>query len=83
MLFARSWLVARSPSKRAAISSSWVRDLRHTCASLLPLDGATDREIMELLGHSSTNITMNVDAHVLDESKRRLAARMDDLLGGN
>jgi integrase len=47
---------------------------------LLLLDGASDREIMELLGHSSTHITMNIYAHVLDESKRRLAARMDSLL---
>jgi integrase len=67
--------------KRAAINPSWVHDLRHTCASLLLLDGASDREVMELLGHSSTNITMNIYAHVLDESKRRLAARMDGLLG--
>jgi integrase len=69
--------------KRTAISPSRVHDLRHTCASLLLLDGATDREIMELLGHSSTNITMNIYAHVLDESKRRLATRMDGLLGEN
>jgi integrase len=67
--------------KRAAINPSRVHDLRHTCASLLLLDGASDREVMELLGHSSTNITMNIYAHVLDESKRRLAARMDGLLG--
>lgn len=66
--------------KRAAISPSRVHDLRHTCASLLLLDGASDREVMELLGHSSTHITMNIYAHVLDESKRRLAARMDSLL---
>jgi hypothetical protein len=31
---------------------------------------------MELLGHSSTHIMMNIYAHVLEESKRRLAARM-------
>jgi integrase len=66
--------------KRAAINPSRVHDLRHTCASLLLLDGASDREVMELLGHSSTNITMNIYAHVLDESKRRLAARIDNLL---
>jgi integrase len=28
---------------------------------------------MELLGHSSINITMNTYAHVLDDAKRRLA----------
>ncbi|MDQ4093515.1 MAG: hypothetical protein M3143_08970 [Actinomycetota bacterium] len=45
--------------------------------------GHADREVMELLGHSSTNITMNIYTHVLDESKRRLAARMDGLRGEN
>ncbi len=37
---------------------------------------------MELLGHSSIGITMNTYAHVLDESKRRMATRMDGLFGG-
>lgn len=36
---------------------------------------------MELLGHSSIGITMNVYGHVLDESKRRMASRMDGLFG--
>jgi integrase len=69
--------------KRAAINPSRVHDLRHTCASLLLLDGVSDREVMELLGHSSTHITMNIYAHVLDESKRRLAARIDSLFSDN
>jgi integrase len=69
--------------KRAGINPSRVHDLRHTCASLLLLDGASDREVMELLGHSSTHITMNIYAHVLNESKRRLAARMDNLLSAD
>jgi integrase len=69
--------------KRAAVNPSRVHDLRHTCASLLLLDGVSDREVMELLGHSSTYITMNIYAHVLDESKRRLAARIDNLFSDN
>jgi integrase len=36
---------------------------------------------MELLGHSSINITMNIYAHVLDDAKRKLADRMDGLFG--
>jgi hypothetical protein len=35
---------------------------------LLLLDGASDREVMELLGRSSTHIMMNIYAHVLEES---------------
>jgi integrase len=59
---------------------SW-RPARHTCASLLLHEGVSEREFMELLGHSSINITMNTYAHVLDDAKRRLAARMDGLFG--
>ena len=48
---------------------------------LLLHEGVSEREIMELLGHSSINITMNTYAHVLDDAKRRLADRMDGLFG--
>lgn len=60
-----------------------VHDLRHTCATLLLMDGVNEREVMELLGHSSITVTMNIYAHVLDEAKDALATRMDGLLGGN
>lgn len=66
---------------RACVPHARVHDLRHTCATLLLADGATDREVMELLGHSAIGITMNTYAHVLDESKRRMASRMDGLFG--
>ena len=66
---------------RAGVPHARVHDLRDTCATLLLASGASEREVMELLGHSSIGITMNVYAHVLDESKRNTASRMDDLLG--
>jgi integrase len=66
---------------RAGLTHARIHDLRHTCASLLLHEGASEREIMELLGHSSINITMNTYAHVLDDAKRRLADRMDNLFG--
>lgn len=47
------------------------------------MDGVNEREVMELLGHSSITVTMNIYAHVLDEAKDALATRMDGLLGGN
>ena len=68
---------------RADVPPSRVHDLRHTCATLLLSEGASDREVMELLGHSSIGITMNTYAHVLDDSKRRMASRMDGLFGGD
>ncbi|QGK72057.1 tyrosine-type recombinase/integrase [Allosaccharopolyspora coralli] len=66
--------------KRAEIERIRVHDLRHTCATFLMMEGATDREVMEQLGHSSIGITMNIYAHVLDDSKREMSNRMNRLL---
>jgi len=65
--------------KGAELEASRVHDLRHTAATLLLMDGATIREVMEQLGHASISTTANIYGHVLDEAKRRLAARMDRL----
>ncbi len=35
---------------------------------------------MEQLGHSSIGVTMNLYAHVLDDSKREMPSRMDRFL---
>jgi integrase len=64
----------------AKIDPTRVHDLRHTCASLLLMDGATAREVMEQLGHSSIKVTMDVYGHVMDEAKRAMAERMDRVL---
>ena len=66
--------------KKASIDTTRVHDLRHTCASLLLTDGATAREVMEQLGHSSIKVTMDVYGHVMDEAKRAMADRMDRVL---
>jgi integrase len=34
-------------------------DMRHTCASLLILQGVHLRVVMEILGHSQIHLTMN------------------------
>ncbi|GHF61087.1 integrase [Amycolatopsis bartoniae] len=65
--------------KNAKIDRNRVHDLRHTCATLLLLDGATIREVMELLGHASISTTADIYGHVLDEAKRRLAQQMNRL----
>ncbi|WAL63985.1 hypothetical protein ORV05_23710 [Amycolatopsis cynarae] len=49
------------------------------CATLLLLDGATIREVMDQLGHASITTTANIYGHVLDEAKRRMAERMNRL----
>jgi integrase len=65
--------------RRAGLEAARVHDLRHTAATLLLMDGATIREVMEQLGHTSISTTANVYGHVLDEAKRRMATRMDKL----
>jgi integrase len=69
--------------KNAKIDRSRVHDLRHTCATLLLMHGATLREVMELLGHASVSTTGNIYGHVLDEAKRRMAEQMNRLADDN
>ncbi|WP_035305064.1 site-specific integrase [Actinokineospora inagensis] len=66
--------------KRARIPLTRVHDLRHTCATLLLMDGATLQEVMELLGHSTIGVTSNVYGHVLDATKKRIAHQMDQII---
>lgn len=56
-------------------------DLRHTAATLLLAQGVHPRAIMELLGHSSITVTMNVYGHVLPAMMREAADKMEAILG--
>ena len=57
-------------------------DLRHSAASLLLAEGVHPRAIMELLGHSSITVTMNVYGHVMPAMMRDAADKMDAILEG-
>jgi integrase len=51
-----------------------LHDLRHTCVSLLLALGVSPRVVMEIVGHSAIEMTMNVYAHVsLDNQRAALA----------
>lgn len=52
-------------------------DPRHSCASLLAVQGVPPRVGMQILGHSNIATTMNIYTHVLDESKRAAAAGLE------
>lgn len=56
-------------------------DLRHTCATLLLVQGTDPRTIMETLGHSQIALTLNTYSHVLPSLQRDAADRMNRLLG--
>ena len=57
-------------------------DLRHTCASLLLVQGVHPRIVMEILGHSQISMTMDTYSHVMPELQREAATQMDALLTG-
>ena len=56
-------------------------DLRHGTASLLTAQGIHPRTIMEILGHSTIAVTMNIYAHVAPALQREAASSLDVVLG--
>jgi len=66
--------------KKADLPSLRVHDLRHTCATLLLVQGVHPRVVMEILGHSRIDLTLGTYSHVLPELRKEAAAKMTDLL---
>jgi len=56
-------------------------DLRHTCATLLFMDGLHPKLVQELLGHATISITLDTYSHVLPGMDDGLAGAMGDALG--
>jgi len=56
--------------------------LRHTCVSLLLALGVHPRVVMEIVGHSAIEMTMNVYGHVNLDTQRVALDRLDDELSG-
>jgi len=55
-------------------------DLRHSCATLLLVQGVSPRVVMEVLGHSEIALTMNAYSHVVPELRQEAALRMQAIL---
>ena len=68
--------------ERAGLRRQRFHDLRHGAASLLLSQGASLREIMEILGHSQIGLTANLYTHLTPAMKKEGAARMDAVLAG-
>ena len=66
--------------ERAGLQQRRFHDLRHSCATLLLVQGVSPRVVMDLLGHSQIGITMNTYSHVIPDLRRDAANRMDQLL---
>jgi integrase len=65
---------------QAGLPHTRFHDLRHTCASLLLVQGVHPRVVMEILGHSKISVTMDTYSHVIPTLQRDAADRMDALL---
>src|ERR1700716_1176789 len=46
-------------------------DLRHSCATLLLVQGVSPRVVMEVLGHSEVGMTLNTYSHVISAAAAR------------
>jgi len=55
-------------------------DLRHSCATLLLVQGVSPRVVMDILGHSEIAMTMDTYSHVVPELQREAADKMELLL---
>ena len=66
--------------KQAGIRHVRFHDLRHSCATLLLVQGVSPRVVMEVLGHSEIALTMNAYSHVVPELQREAAHQMQAIL---
>jgi integrase len=55
-----------------------VHDLRHTAATLAAAAGATTKELMERMGHTSPAVALRYQ-HVMADRQAQLASALDDL----
>jgi integrase len=65
--------------EQAGLPRRRFHDLRHTCATLLLLQGEDLRVVMDVLGHSQISLTANTYQHVREALKRGAADKMQAL----
>lgn len=56
-------------------------DLRHTAATFMLTNGDHPKVVSERLGHASVRITLDLYSHVLPDTQRASADRLDEALG--
>jgi integrase len=64
----------------AGLPKMRIHDLRHSAVAILIAQGVNIKAISELLGHSSVAFTLQVYGHLLEETKREAADKMDAAL---
>jgi len=76
----RDWLNWRDLLAAAGVRHARIHDQRHTAASLLLAQGIPPRVVMEILGHSTIAVTMNIYAHVMPEAVSAATTAVADVL---
>jgi integrase len=70
----------RQVIRKGALPAIRFHDLRHSCATMLLVQGVPARVVMEILGHSDISLTMNTYSHVIPGLRQDAAGRMEELL---
>ncbi len=68
--------------KVAGLEESRFHDLRQACGTWYTQQGASQAEVMSILGHTTPNAAL-IYQHYTDVRGRELAERLSDLAGGN
>jgi integrase len=71
-------LVWRPPVEQVGLDGLRVHDLRHNAATLAAAAGATTKELMERMGHTSPAVALRYQ-HVMADRQAQLASALDDL----
>jgi integrase len=70
--------VWRPAVERVGLEGLRVHDLRHTAATLAAAAGATTKELMERMGHTSPAVALRYQ-HVMADRQAAIAAALDGL----
>ncbi len=65
--------------KIAKVNEIRLHDFRHSHASILISKGVPITDVSKRLGHSNTNITLEIYAHALDNDEKRVINTLDSL----
>jgi len=75
----RPWEVA---VLKAELADFRFHDLRHSCASYLAMNGATQRDLMEVLGHKTVQMTKRY-SHLSDSHISSVVGSMNEKIFGD
>lgn len=75
--------IVQAGCKTAGVRVVRLHDFRHGCVSVLLGLGVPPRTVMEIVGHTTLDVTMNIYGHVSLGDKQEAMKRLGDLMGGD